>query len=142
MRPCTIIGNVGGTPEMRYTPNGKAVTDFSLALYGGKTQAGDKITTWVRVTTWADLARIVASKVSKGDKVQCAGCLLPVELWEKREGGMAYSIKMTAFSVHALEYNPVDLERGNTDQRADDGSLVGKGAETEPRRLAPFDEEK
>lgn len=115
MRPCTLVGNVGQNPEMRYTPNGAAVTDFSLALYGGKTQdidgeKGHNITTWVRITAWKELAEIVNAKVSKGDKLCVEGYLQPVELFDKKDGTPGHAIKLTAFSVKALDYSPVDLE--------------------------------
>lgn len=115
MRPCTLVGNVGQNPEMRYTPNGTAVTFFSLALYGGKTQETEDhkaqdITTWVRITAWKELAEVVNAKVSKGDKLEVSGYLLPIEVYTKKDGTPGQSIKLTAFAVKALEYSPTDLD--------------------------------
>ena len=109
MRPCTIAGNVGRDPEMRYTPSGSAVTDFSLALYGGKSEDGEAITTWVRVTCWKDLAEAVNHKVAKGDKIQCEGYLQPPRLYETKSGETKASLELTAFSVMALEWSPQDI---------------------------------
>lgn len=123
MRPCTIIGNVGGLPELRFTPNGVPVVNFSLALYAGKDQETSKeITTWVRVTAWKDLAEAVNKKVGKGDKIQVEGYLQPVRLYEKKDKNTGKvvkddkghplvdgSLELTAFSVKALEYSPIDL---------------------------------
>lgn len=109
MRPCTVSGNVGATPELRYTPNGVPVCNFSLALFGGKTEAGDNITTWVRITCWKDLAEAINKAVSKGDKIRCEGYLAPARLFEDKEGNMKASIELTAFSIKALEYTEVDL---------------------------------
>lgn len=49
-----LVGNVGRDPEMRYTPNGSAVTSFSVAVSDG---FGDrKKTIWFRVSAWEKLA--------------------------------------------------------------------------------------
>ena len=122
MNPCTIVGNVGSTPEMRYTPNGKAVTNFSFAGHGGQDQAGKGITTWYRVTCWGDLAEGVNSKVSKGDHLQLGGYLLPPRPYLRRvkdtkeiiydeEGNpeLGAFLDFTAFSLIALEYTERDL---------------------------------
>ena len=109
MRPCTIIGNVGGDPELRYTPDGKAVCNFSLALYAGEDQEGNTLTTWVRVSCWKDLAEIVNEKVKKGDKIQCEGFLLPVDIYQRDDKTTGYGLKFTAWSVKALEYSTVEI---------------------------------
>ena len=115
MRPCTIVGNVGADPEMRYTANGFAVTNFSLALYAGKSQEGSEQTTWVRVTAWKDLAELVSRKVNKGDKLQVEGYLQPARLFEgtDKETGepeMKGSIELVAFAIKALEFTAVKLD--------------------------------
>ena len=122
MNPCTIVGNVGGTPEMRYTPNGKAVTNFNFAGHGGQAQDGTGITTWYRVTCWGELAEGANEKVSKGDHLQLGGYLLPPRAYLKRDKdtkeiledehgdpAVGASLEFTAFSFVALEYTEVDL---------------------------------
>jgi len=109
MRPCTIIGNVGGTPELRYTGDGVAVANFSIALYAGEDKNGNPVTTWVRVSCWKDLAEVVNAKVMKGDKLQVEGFLLPVDVYQKDDKTTGYSLKLTAWAVKALEFTPVDL---------------------------------
>jgi len=109
MRPCTIIGNVGGDPELRYTPDGKAVCNFSLALYAGEDQEGNTLTTWVRVSCWKDLAEIANEKVKKGDKIQCEGFLLPVDIYQRDDKTTGYGLKFTAWSVKSLEYSTVEI---------------------------------
>ena len=57
----TIIfaGNLGGDPEMRYTPSGQAVTNFSVATNRQYTASdGNQVkeTTWFRVSAWGKLA--------------------------------------------------------------------------------------
>jgi single-strand DNA-binding protein len=49
-----VVGNAGSDPEMRYTPNGTAMTNFSLAINMRVPRDGEWVveTIWVRVTCW------------------------------------------------------------------------------------------
>jgi single-strand DNA-binding protein len=109
MRPCTIIGNVGGDPELRFSGEGTPVCNFSLALYAGEDKDKNSITTWVRVSCWKGLAETVNARVKKGDKIQVEGFLMPVEVYRKDDKTTGYSLKLTAWAVKALEYSPKDL---------------------------------
>ena len=51
MNKVILIGNVGRDPEMRYTPQGQAVTSFSVATSYGK--GDDKATEWFNCSAWA-----------------------------------------------------------------------------------------
>ena len=67
----TIVGNCGKTPEMRYLPNGTAVTNFSMATNNEYTNSNServKETTWFRVSCWGKLAEIVNQYMSQGGK--------------------------------------------------------------------------
>lgn len=85
----TLIGRVGQDPEMRYTPDGTPVTNFSVATttriskekrpecpsgwkesYNGRNW---ELTTWWRVTCWRGLAETVNSFVSKGRQIYVEG---------------------------------------------------------------------
>ena len=66
----TIIGNVGQGPEMRYTPNGVPVCNFSVAVNRTWTSAvgeRQKQVTWFQVSAWRRLAEICAQCLTKGD---------------------------------------------------------------------------
>jgi len=73
-----IIGRLGRDPEMRYTPDGKAVTNFSVAT-GGKwtdrngTERDD--TEWFRVEMWERQAETANQYLSKGAQVYIEGRL-------------------------------------------------------------------
>lgn len=69
----TIIGNVGQQPEMRVTPNGTQVLEFTVATTFGKDDK--KQTTWHNVTCFGRLAENVASSVQKGNRVVVIGRL-------------------------------------------------------------------
>ena len=64
-----IIGNLGGDPEMRYTPNGTPVTSFSVAVNRSYTrQDGERAeeTEWFRVSAWRQLAEQANQYLAKG----------------------------------------------------------------------------
>ena len=61
-----IIGNLGRDPEMRYTPSGRPVTEFSVAVNQStkNQQTGEWVeaTDWFRVTVWGDRSGCSASR--------------------------------------------------------------------------------
>ncbi len=72
---CTIVGNVGRDPSFKYTPQGTAVCDFSVAVtrkFGSGEQRQEK-TTWFKVTCWNKLAEIANQYIRKGTPVLVVG---------------------------------------------------------------------
>lgn len=70
-----IVGNVGKDPEFRYTPQGVAVADFTVAVNKrtGKGEDRKDKTTWFRVTVWRERAETVSQYVKKGMKIMVIG---------------------------------------------------------------------
>ncbi len=70
-----LIGNVGTDPEMRYTPNGNAVTDFRLAVSRRYTSGGERQeeTEWFTVVAWNQLAEQVNQYLAKGRRAYIEG---------------------------------------------------------------------
>lgn len=71
-----LIGNLGANPEMRYTPNGKAVATFSMATsrkYKGDNGELVEETTWHKIVCWEQLAETVNKSLAKGDPIYCQG---------------------------------------------------------------------
>ncbi len=77
MQHIVIYGFVGRDPELRYTPAGRAVADFSVAVNQGwidrQSNARRSKTTWFKVTVWGARAEAVNSHVRKGMKVLVEG---------------------------------------------------------------------
>jgi single-strand DNA-binding protein len=74
-----IVGNLGRDPEMRYTPDGQPVTDFSVAVNRQFTnRAGSvvKEVAWFRITSWGKQAEVVNQYLKKGSKVLVEGRLV------------------------------------------------------------------
>jgi single-strand DNA-binding protein len=110
-----IIGNLGRDPEMRYTPNGRPVTEFSVAVNQStkNQQTGDWIeaTDWFRVTVWGDRAERTAEQLRKGHRVFVEGRFRTRE-YETRDGVKRLSLEVTADSVVSLEARDRDAEGG------------------------------
>lgn len=72
----TLVGNLGNDPEMRFTPNGTAVTNISVATSNKYTKKdGEKVdeTTWFRVSVWGKSAEAANTYLKKGSKVLVTG---------------------------------------------------------------------
>lgn len=79
-----VIGNVGKPPEMRFTPNGKPVTNFTMATnreYVTTDGVKKKETEWFSVVCWGRLAEIVNQFVSKGMLLFVSG-RIHLHVWE------------------------------------------------------------
>ena len=84
----TIIGNLGRDPELRYTPQGDAVCDFSVAVNDRKRdKSGDlqDVTTWFKVTFWGKQGENASKYLTKGRQVYVEG-RLQLEEWTDRDG--------------------------------------------------------
>jgi single-strand DNA-binding protein len=137
-----IIGNLGRDPEMRYTPNGRAVTEFSVAV-GHRSrdpQTGewaDDGTDWYRVTVWGDRAERTAEQYRKGNRVFVEGRFRTRE-FERKDGTKGISLEITADNIIALERPSRDDEGSFGASSGDRGAPVAAGG-VRPQR-APTDD--
>ena len=93
-----IIGHLGRDPEMRYTPNGRPVTTFSVATSRNwSTAEGEKRaeTEWFNVVTWGNLAEICKQYLNKGHLVYVEG-RLQTRHWDDPEGNKHVSTEIVA----------------------------------------------
>jgi single-strand DNA-binding protein len=96
-----LVGNLGSDPEMRYTPNGKAVTSFRMATNRRyTTSAGEsrEETDWFRVSVWGKQAEQCNQFLSKGKQAYVEG-RLHARNWEGQDGQMRTSLEVTADRV-------------------------------------------
>jgi len=140
-----IIGNLGSDPEMRYTPNGKAVTQFNVAVNQStkNQQTGEWVeeTDWFRVTIWGDRAERMAENLRKGNKVFVEG-RFRTRQFEGRDGQTRTALEITDDSIVNLERRARDDE-GSFTAPAGDGNAaaVGPGRPTAPARAGGDDTE-
>lgn len=106
-----IVGNLGGDPEMRYTPSGTPVTHFSVAANRRWTDAQgqpQEETAWFRVSVFGRQAETCAQYLSKGRQVLVEGSLRPdpdtggPRVWTGNDGVARASYEVTAWQVRFL----------------------------------------
>jgi len=105
MQQIIQTGYLGKDVEMRYTPEGTAVANFSLGVTVGW---GDrKHTQWWKVTCWKKLAETVNQYLAKGKWVQVLGTVNDDDgnprTWQGKDGSTRASFEMTANSI---EFGP------------------------------------
>ena len=128
LNKCMIIGNLGRDPEMRYTPSGQAVTQFSVATNRNFRKDGEweSETEWFRVVVWAEQGERAAEYLRKGHKVYVEG-RLQTRQWEDQSGNKRYTTELIADRVNSLERR--DREDGPpAPSEAPGGSLSGSGS--------------
>lgn len=110
-----IVGNLGRDPEMRYTPSGKPVTDFSVAVnrqYTGANGQTVKDVVWFKVSTWGKQAETCNTFLKKGAKVLVEGRLDydpktgGPKTWEGQDGTYHAGFGLVAQTVRFLSPIP------------------------------------
>ena len=99
----TITGNLGGDPELRYTPSGNAVASFNVAV-SRRYKSGDEgkeETTWFRVTVWNELAETCNQYLAKGRPVMVVG-RVKLNQWKSQGGEARASLEINANLVQFL----------------------------------------
>jgi single-strand DNA-binding protein len=107
-----IVGNLGRDPELRYTPQGTAVCNFSIATNEKKRDKSGEtqdVTTWFRVTLWNKQAENASKYLTKGSPVYVEG-RLRVEEWTDRDGN----------NRHTLEVQGSDMQFISAGSRSDE----------------------
>ena len=106
-----IVGNLGRDPEMRYTPSGQAVCNFSVATtrqYAGAAGQIKKETTWFRVTVWGKQAENCNQYLRKGSKVLIEGRLNAdpatggPHIFARKDGSAGANYELTASNIKFL----------------------------------------
>ncbi|MCS6805530.1 MAG: single-stranded DNA-binding protein [Acidobacteriota bacterium] len=106
-----LIGNLGRDPELRYTPQGTAVCNFSVAVNerwqdsGGNQQ---ERTTWFRVTVWGKRAEIANQYLKKGSQVFVEG-RLSVREYNDKSGAVRTSLDVNASDFQLLDRKVTDV---------------------------------
>ena len=104
-----LIGNLGRDPESRYTPTGKKVSHFSIAVTN-RWKAGNETrenTEWVNIEAWGRLAEICQEYLKKGSLVYVEGRLKTDKYEDKdRDGETKYFTKVVALGMQMLDRKP------------------------------------
>jgi single-strand DNA-binding protein len=99
-----LIGNLGRDPELRYTPGGQAVANFTLATTEQWTNKGgerEERTEWHRIVAWGRQAELCAQYLAKGRSVYVEGRIQTRE-WENKEGQKQRTTEIHALTIQFL----------------------------------------
>ena len=105
-----LIGYLGRDPESKYTPTGKRVTDFPVAITNRwKDDSGEtrEHTEWVQIESWGRLAETCHDYLGKGSLVYIDG-RMKTDRYEDPEGETRYFTKVVARTVQFLSDNRDD----------------------------------
>lgn len=103
-----IVGNLGQKPELRTTPGGQAVANFSVATnekWQDKAGATQEKTEWHKIVVWGKTAENCAQYLDKGRPVYIEG-KLQTRQWEDKDKVVRYSTEIQAQTVQFLGGNP------------------------------------
>ena len=103
----TIIGNLTRDAELRYTPNGYAVTRFGVAVneqYRDRSGQNQESFHYVNVQTWRELAES-CGELKKGDPVAVIGRLVN-DSWQDQDGNKRYETRLEGTRVEILTRGP------------------------------------
>jgi single-strand DNA-binding protein len=126
-----IIGRLGADPELRYTPTGQSVANFSVATNRKYNKAdGEEVKEilWFKVTTWGKLAEACNTCLHKGSQVFVQGRLMAdpttggPRIWSRQNGSPA-----TSFEINAEVVRFLDGKNGNSQNE----QPAASGEETE-----------
>ena len=148
----TLIGNLGSDPEIRSTPGGGRVAQFSLATsrtWNDQTGGKQEKTEWHRCVVWnskgSQLADIVEKYVKKGDKLYLEG-RIEYRQWQDKDGQTKYSTEINVRELILLgggKRDGMDAEMDASASYGGDGGGGGGGGGMggngggAPRRNAP-----
>ncbi len=101
-----LVGRLGRDPEVRYTPNGVPVANFSIATSeewkDKETSEKRERTEWHRIEAWRRLGEICGEYLHKGKQVYIEG-KLQTDAWEDRDGNKRYTTKVIAQTMQMLD---------------------------------------
>lgn len=134
----TIVGSLGGEPELRFTPAGKAVASFSVAVSSRKKDGNgawkDDGTTWYRCTVWDQEAENVTESLVKGTRVIVQGSL-KLRQWEAKDGTKGSTLELQVSAVGPeLRYATAKVNR----LQREHGDMSGGSWEQESAGPPPF----
>lgn len=124
-----LVGNIGGDPDVRYMPNGNAVTNITLATsetwkdkQSGQNQ---ERTEWHRVVFFNRLGEIAGEYLRKGSKVYVEGSLR-TRKWQGQDGQDRYTTEIVASEMQMLDsrggdnggYQQATQQQGGYQQQA------------------------
>lgn len=129
-----LVGNLGKDPEVKYTPSGTAIANFSIATaesWKGKDGEKQERTEWHNVVAFGKLAEICGEYLHKGKQVYVEG-RIQTRQWEDRDGNKRYTTEVVANTMQML--GKVD------DVPSSSGGVVSEPPSTPPPDTSELDD--
>ena len=131
----TLIGNLGNDPEVRYSGNGNAVANVSLATAESwrDKDSGEQQerTEWHRVVFFGRLAEIVSEYLHKGSQIYVEG-RLQTNKWQDKEGNDRYTTQIVANEMQMLG------GRGGTSNNKEPAPESDDTVDSSPKKSEPI----
>lgn len=116
-----LLGRLGQDPELKYTPGGAPVCNFSLATtesWTDKSGQKQEKTEWHRVVVWGKLAELCNQYLAKGRQAFLEG-RLQTRSWDDKDGNKRYTTEILASTVQFIGGASANTERTTTGQNVD-----------------------
>ena len=128
-----VLGHLGRDPELRFTPTGQKVTNFTLAATRHIPQSDGEtreLTVWYKITTWGKLAESCHKYLKKGRAVLVVG--IPevdtktgqVKIWTDKDGHARANLGIVANTVKFIGKG-ADTEKGTENDGIEDEMMNG-----------------
>ncbi len=114
-----LLGRLGQDPELKYTPGGSPVCNFSLATteaWTDKSGQKQEKTEWHRVVVWGKLAELCNQYLSKGRQAFLEG-KLQTRSWDDKDGNKRYTTEILASTVQFIGGAAASQSNQTVDQR-------------------------
>lgn len=111
-----LLGRLGQDPELKYTPTGMAVCNFSLATsekWKDKAGQDQERTEWHRVVVWGKIAELCNQYLTKGRQAYLEGSL-QTRSWDDKDGNKRYTTEINAKTVQFIGGAPGGGNGSNT----------------------------
>jgi single-strand DNA-binding protein len=128
----TVVGNLTSDPELRYTQNGLAVANFTIAstprtLDRGSNEWKDGEALFLRASVWREFAEHVAGSLTKGSRVIVQG-RLKQRSYETKEGEKRTSMELEVDEIGpSLRYATAQVTRTSSSREGGGGAPQGGG---------------
>ena len=135
-----LIGNLGKDPEVRYSPNGGAVANVTIATSESwkDKNTGEQVdkTEWHRVVFFRRLAEIVGEYLKKGSKVYIEG-KLQTRKWQDKDGNDRYTTEVVANEMQMLD----SRSGGSANYNQESAAPMASSSNEAPVAAAGFDDD-
>jgi single-strand DNA-binding protein len=134
-----LIGRLTKDPELRYTPAGVAVTQFTLAVdrpFSNPAAGGKKEADFINIVTWRQLAETCANYLKKGRLTAVEG-RLQVRNYDNNEGRKVYVTEVIADNVRFLE-SSASRENSNGNGNREESSYSSNNTSGSHNNQDPF----